>query len=35
VCQRPTRVGHELKEVKGERVVTRVCKRADCKQPVD
>jgi large subunit ribosomal protein L24 len=35
VCHRPTRVGHELKEVKGERVVTRVCKRADCKQPVD
>ncbi len=35
VCHRPTRVGHELKEVKGERIVTRVCKRADCKQPVD
>ena len=35
VCHRPTRVGHELKEVKGERIVTRVCKRADCRQAVD
>ena len=35
VCNRPTRVGHMLKEVKGDRHVTRVCKRADCLQEVD
>jgi large subunit ribosomal protein L24 len=35
VCKRPTRVGHVMKEVKGDRRVTRVCKRADCQQEVD
>ena len=35
VCKRPTRVGHVLKEVKGERHVTRVCRRDDCRQEVD
>ena len=35
VCKRPTRVGHEVKEVKGERHSTRVCRRADCRQEVD
>jgi large subunit ribosomal protein L24 len=35
VCNRPTRVAHEIKVIKGERVRTRVCKRADCRQAVD
>jgi large subunit ribosomal protein L24 len=35
VCNRPTRVGHVVKEVNGERRVVRVCKRADCLQEVD
>jgi large subunit ribosomal protein L24 len=35
VCNRPTRVGMEIKEVKGERVKVRVCKRADCGQEID
>jgi large subunit ribosomal protein L24 len=35
VCNRPTRIGHEIKDVKGERHMTRVCKRADCLQEVD
>jgi large subunit ribosomal protein L24 len=35
VCKRPTRVGHEVKEVKGERHSTRVCRRDDCRQEVD
>jgi large subunit ribosomal protein L24 len=34
-CHRPTRVGIVLKEVKGERVRARVCKRADCLQEID
>jgi large subunit ribosomal protein L24 len=35
VCQRATRVGYELREVKGETVKVRVCKRADCGEVVD
>ena len=35
VCKRPTRIGHEVKEVKGERHITRVCRRDDCRQEVD
>src|SRR3954451_8661088 len=35
VCKRPTRVGHAIKEVKGERHRTRVCRRDDCRQEVD
>jgi large subunit ribosomal protein L24 len=34
-CDRPTRVGHALKEIKGERVKVRVCRRADCGQELD
>ncbi len=35
VCGRPTRVGGEVKEIKGRRVHVRVCKRADCRQEID
>jgi large subunit ribosomal protein L24 len=35
VCGRPTRVGTKLKEVKGEQVRVRVCKREGCGQEVD
>jgi large subunit ribosomal protein L24 len=35
VCDRATRVGYELREVKGETVKVRVCKRADCGQVVE
>jgi large subunit ribosomal protein L24 len=34
-CNRPTRVGMTTKEVKGEQVHVRVCKRADCGQEID
>jgi large subunit ribosomal protein L24 len=34
-CKRPTRVGVHMKEVKGESVRVRVCKRADCGQEID
>jgi large subunit ribosomal protein L24 len=34
-CNRPTRVGHTFKDVKGETVKVRVCKRADCGQEID
>ncbi len=34
-CRRPTRVGTVIKEIKGERVKIRVCKRADCGQEID
>jgi large subunit ribosomal protein L24 len=34
-CKRPTRVGTRLKEVKGEMVRVRVCKRADCLEEID
>ncbi len=35
VCKRPTRVGIKLKDVKGEQVRVRVCKRADCGEEID
>ncbi len=34
-CKRPTRVGIVEKDVKGETVRVRVCKRADCGQEID
>ena len=35
-CKRPTRVGIEVREVKGEGTKkVRVCKRADCGQDID
>ena len=35
VCNRPTRVGMTYKEIKGEQVKVRVCRRADCGQEID
>jgi large subunit ribosomal protein L24 len=35
VCNRPTRVGTIVKDVKGEKTKVRVCKRADCGQDID
>ena len=35
VCNRPTRVGVHEKEIKGETVRVRVCKRDDCRQEID
>ena len=35
VCKRPTRIGMTEKEIKGERVRVRVCRRADCGQEID
>ncbi len=35
VCKRPTRVGTKLKEVKGETIRVRVCKRDGCGEEVD
>jgi large subunit ribosomal protein L24 len=34
-CNRPTRVGMTVKEVKGDKVHVRVCKRVDCLQEID
>ena len=34
-CKRATRVGTLVKDVKGERVRVRVCRRADCGQEID
>jgi len=34
-CNRPTRIGTVVKEVKGEKKRIRVCKRADCGQEID
>ena len=34
-CSRPTRVGVEIREVRGEKRKVRVCKRADCGQDID
>jgi large subunit ribosomal protein L24 len=34
-CNRPTRIGMAEREVKGELVHVRVCKRADCGQEID
>src|SRR5438094_5979543 len=35
VCNRATRVGYKLKDVKGETAKVRVCRRADCGQELD
>jgi large subunit ribosomal protein L24 len=35
VCNRPTRIGTVVKEIKGEKRRIRVCKRADCGQEID
>jgi large subunit ribosomal protein L24 len=35
VCNRPTRVGHVFREIRGEQVKVRVCKRADCHGELD
>lgn len=34
-CNRPTRVGMRFKDVKGERVKVRVCRRPDCGEEID
>ena len=34
-CGRPTRVGVEIRETKGEKRKVRICKRADCGQDID
>ena len=34
VCNRATRVGFKIREVKGQRVKVRVCRRADCGQEI-
>jgi large subunit ribosomal protein L24 len=35
VCKRPTRIGTTVKEIKGEQVRVRHCRRADCGQEID
>jgi large subunit ribosomal protein L24 len=35
VCNRPTRIGMSVKDVKGAQVRVRVCRRADCRQEID
>src|SRR5262245_28706858 len=35
VCNRPTRVGVEIRELKGRTQKIRVCKRVDCGQDID
>jgi large subunit ribosomal protein L24 len=35
VCNRPTRIGVVMKEIKGKERRIRVCKRADCLQEID
>jgi large subunit ribosomal protein L24 len=34
-CRRPTRVGTVVREIKGEQVKVRVCRRADCGEEID
>ena len=34
-CNRPTRVGATFREIKGERVKVRVCRRGDCGEEID
>jgi large subunit ribosomal protein L24 len=34
-CKLPTRIGHRLKDIKGQAVKVRVCKRAGCGQEID
>ncbi len=35
VCKRPTRIGTTVKEVKGETIRVRHCRRADCGEEID
>jgi large subunit ribosomal protein L24 len=35
VCNRPTRIGMTVKEIKGEQVRLRTCRRADCGKEID
>jgi large subunit ribosomal protein L24 len=35
VCNRPTRVGMDEREIRGQHVHVRVCRRADCGQELD
>jgi large subunit ribosomal protein L24 len=35
VCNRPTRIGMAFREIKGQQVKVRVCRRADCGQEID
>ena len=35
VCNRPTRIGMTIKEIRGEQVHVRTCRRADCGQEID
>ena len=35
VCNRPTRIGMTVKEIRGEQVRIRTCRRADCGQEID
>jgi large subunit ribosomal protein L24 len=34
-CKLPTRIGYRTKEVKGETIKVRVCKREGCRQEID
>jgi large subunit ribosomal protein L24 len=34
-CDRPTRIGVVVKDIKGQKVKVRVCRRADCGQEID
>ena len=34
-CNQPTRVGYKFKDIKGEQVKVRVCKRANCGEEID
>ena len=34
-CDRPTRIGITVKDIKGKKVKVRVCRRADCGQEMD
>ena len=34
-CKLPTRVGYEFREIKGETVKIRVCRREGCRQEID
>jgi large subunit ribosomal protein L24 len=34
-CQRPTRTGIVVREIKGKTVRVRICRRADCRQEID
>jgi len=34
-CDRPTRVGYELRDLHGQQTKVRVCRRADCGEVID